>query len=454
MTDKITEMNSEKLPIKTKLAYGVSDLGITLPLSAITFVLLYFYTNVVGLSPVLAGLALLIPKGWDAISDPLMGQITDRTKSRWGRRRPYLLFGAVPYAIFFIFLFSPPMRASENVIFTYLLIFFTLFFTASTVLYVPYNALLPELSLDHHERTKLIGFRQPFSILGWVTGSALILPIVGLFSTEAAGFYFTAVIFGAIAIAVFYTTFLSVREREDFTRMEALPILESFKLTLKNRLFWLFIVAYCFISIGFTTFSATVIYYAEYWLGNKELFTIIMGLVMGCILVSIPLWVFLSGKFGKKESFVAGTLILIVAMIFLLFYPRGVGPGLFAIFAVAGIGTGAYFIFPFAIMPEIIDVDEVRSGTRREGAYYGIFFLISKLAVAISPMVVGIVLEMTGYDAELTLQSESALTGIRLLASIIPFFFFAAGFIFLLFFPMGKKVYEELKKQQDKLIKG
>lgn len=430
------------LSLKTKLAYAVSDLGITLPLSAISFFILYFYTDVLKVAPYLVGLTMTIAKAWDAVADPLMGQITDNTRSRWGRRRPYLLFGAFPYAVFFILLWAPWDTGNEWYNFIRLMVLFILFFTSSTVLSIPYNALLPELALDPHERTKLSGYRQYFSVLGWVSGSALVLPLVGALAEGSRGFFLMSLIFGAIACAVFIITFFGIREREDFSRGESFPILKSFRLTLRNRPFWILIAVYSFTSLGYMILTSVLIYYAKYWLGNAELFTPMMATVMGFILISVPFWVFLSGKIGKKESFLAGIAVLVAACFLLMVYPRGAGTWFYFIMAVAGIGTGAYFLFPYAIMPEIVDLDELETGTRREGAYFGIYFFIFKLSIALAPLIVGVVLDLFGYKPDTEL-SENALLGIRSLVGILPLALFLVGMAFLFKFPLSKKRYEE-----------
>ncbi len=377
----------EGLSFRAKIAYGLSDLGITLPLSSIAFFLLYFYTDVIHFSPMLAGTALLVAKAWDAVSDPLMGQISDTTKSRWGRRRPYLLFGALPYALLFILIWTP--QAGSGTVINYLLVItlFILFFTASTVVTVPYNALLPELALSPHERTKLTAYRQPFSVIGWVAGSALVLPLVAALGGGRQGYIFMACIFGAVALVVFLITAYSVRERADFSQKDPLPISRSFILTAKNGPFWWFIGAYSLVSLGYTILSGVLIFYAKYWLLNEGLFTVMMGIVMGVLLISIPLWVWISGKIGKKEAFLIGIVVLIVSAAAIFFLPPTGGLFLFLLMGLAGIGTGAYFLFPYSILPEIIDYDELTSGTRREGAYFGIAFLIFKISIALAPFI-------------------------------------------------------------------
>ncbi len=437
--------SDEKLPLATKIAYGVSDLGITLPLSTVAFFLLYFYTDIAHFSPTLVGTALLVAKVWDAVADPLMGQISDMTKSPWGRRRPYLFFGALPYAVLFVLIWTPLVTRSEIINSVLLTAVFIAFFSASTVVTVPYNALLPELALAPHERTKLTAYRQPFSVIGWVAGSALVIPLVAMLGGDKRGFFLTAVVFSMVALLVFLITAFSIREREDFSRREALPIVKSFALTLKNGAFWWFIAAYSLVSLGYTILSGVLIYYAKYWLGDKNLFTPMMGIVMGVLLLSVPLWVWLSGKIGKKESFMIGIVVLIAAALAIFFLPRDDRTLLYVFMAVAGVGTGAYFLFPYAMLPEIIDLDELTSGTRREGAYFGIAFLIFKVSIALAPFITGAILANVGYVPDMP-QNERALAGIRWLVGGVPSALFVLGLIFLAFFPLSKAKYGEIER--------
>ncbi len=431
------------LSLRTKIAYGVSDLGITLPLSSIAFFLLYFYTDVVHLSPLLAGTALLVAKAWDAVSDPLMGQISDATRSRWGRRRPYLLFGALPYAILFVLIWTAHVSSSATVNYLIVTGLFILFFTASTIVTVPYNALLPELALLPHERTKLTAYRQPFAVIGWVAGSALVLPLVAALGGGRQGYILMAAIFGVVALIVFLITATSVRERIDFSRKGSVPIGRSFILTFKNRPFWWFIAAYSLVSLGYTILSGVLIYYAKYWLLNEGLFTVMMGIVMGFLLLSIPLWVWVSGKIGKKEGFLIGIVVLIVSAGAIFFLPPTGGAFLFILMGLAGIGTGAYFLFPYSILPEIIDYDELTSGTRREGAYFGIAFLIFKISIALAPFITGTILTTLGYVPDAP-QTQQTLLGIRLLVGVIPSILFALGLIFLWAFPLNRRYCEDI----------
>jgi GPH family glycoside/pentoside/hexuronide:cation symporter len=441
-----TTNNANGISFRTKIAYGVSDLGITLPLSSIAFFLLYFYTDVAHFSPMLAGTALLIAKAWDAVSDPIMGQISDTTRSRWGRRRPYLLFAAVPYALLFVLIWTP--RVSSNPVVDYLLVtlLFILFFTASTIVTVPYNALLPELALLPHERTKLTAYRQPFSVIGWVAGSALVLPLVAWLGGGRLGYITMAAIFGVVALIVFLITALSVRERADFSQKGSVSISRSFTLTFKNRPFWWFIGAYSLVSLGYTILSGVLIYYAKYWLSNEGLFTVMMGIVMGFLLLSVPLWVWISGKIGKKEAFLIGIVVLIGSAAAIFFLPRTGGIFLYLLMGLAGIGTGAYFLFPYSILPEIIDYDELTSGVRREGAYFGIAFLIFKISIALAPFITGAILARVGYIPDVP-QTEQTLLGIRLLVGAIPSAFFVLGLVFMWIFPIGRLDSEEIVKK-------
>jgi Na+/melibiose symporter-like transporter len=331
------------------------------------------------------------------------------------------------------------------VTFCYLLFSLILFFTASTAVTVPYNALLPELSLDPHERTTLSAWRQPFSIFGLTTGIVLLLPLVAYFGGGRDGFLKTALVFGLVAIIVFFITFSGVRERPDFMKKESLPMAESFSETVKNRPFWIFIAVCFLVSVGYAVFSAVLIYYVNYWLGSEKQLINIMGIVMGFSLLSIPVWVYISGRIGKKDAFLVGIAVLMIGAVLLLIHPRDVSYFLYAIMGIVGIGAGAYYLFPYAIMPEIVDFDEIVTKTRREGVFFGIYLFIFKIAIGTASLVTSFVLDGFGYIPNVE-QTETALFGIRMLVGGIPLVFFILGFLALLKFPLTKKRYEEISQ--------
>jgi GPH family glycoside/pentoside/hexuronide:cation symporter len=227
---------SEKLPMKTKVLYGIADLGIALLTSSIQFFLLFYYTDIAGINPGLAGTALLVGKfTWDAINDPVFGYLSDRTRSRWGRRKPYMLLGAIPFGLSIWLLFSLPPGLVGVKAFLAVLGSFLLADTTQTLVSVPYYALSAELTYDYDERTSLISIRMIFTVLGYILGAAATTAVAGMFMgmgwSKTAAYSGMGAIFGVVAIITMLVTVLGVKETP---RPDLMPAKMALKQQLKH----------------------------------------------------------------------------------------------------------------------------------------------------------------------------------------------------------------------------
>ncbi|MDR2102753.1 MAG: MFS transporter, partial [Treponema sp.] len=199
-------MGNQKLSVRQKLGFGIFDLGGNMFFTLMGFWCLKYLTDVVGLAAALAGAALMVGKLWDAVTDPVMGYLSDRTRSRWGRRRPYLLFGALPMMLTMLFFFTSPHIESPLLLTLWAIAALMLLNTASTVINIPYSSLTPELTDDYHERTSLNGYRFGCAVFGTITGAAAVQPLVSAFAHPQAadplldkrGFSMMGLILGAL----------------------------------------------------------------------------------------------------------------------------------------------------------------------------------------------------------------------------------------------------------------
>ncbi len=213
-------MDSGKLPIKTKVGFGVCDLGGNLFFTVIAFLLLNYLTDTLGVSAGLAGIVIMIGKIWDAVTDPVVGYLSDKTRTRWGRRRPYILFGSVPLFIMMILMFTNPHLTGQWPLFTWSVVIFCLLCTAYTLVNIPYSALTPELTKDFHERTSLNGYRFGFAVIGTLLGAGAALPLVDLFANKNTGFTVMGTVFGFLMMATALATVIMVREPEGGGRVQ------------------------------------------------------------------------------------------------------------------------------------------------------------------------------------------------------------------------------------------
>ena len=446
-------MPPEKLPLKVKLGYGVCDLGGNLFFTVIAFLLLNYLTDTVGISAGLAGTIIMVGKIWDAVTDPVAGYLSDNTRSRWGRRRPYIFCGAIPLFLTMIVMFTNPRLESQGVLFAWGVAAFCLLCTAYTVVNIPYSALTPELTRDFHERTSLNGYRFGFAVVGTLLGAGAALPLVNAFSDRNTGFTVMATTFGFIMMATAMTTAVTVKEP---ARPAACPGQGFFKTYLSvfgNRPYVLILLTYALHVTALTVVSGVAIYYFKYVHHNEALTTAAMLTLLVTAMVFIPVSVIASRKIGKKAAYGFGMLTF-AAGIMAVFFLGHLRPPSFsiALMAVAGIGMGFTYALPYAMVPDAIEYDYLRTGKRTEGAFYGIWTFGFKIGQAVALGITGAVLSFCGYVPDAA-QSASALFGIRLLLGPIAAVIFLFALAALYFYPINEARYNVILEGIGKMEK-
>jgi GPH family glycoside/pentoside/hexuronide:cation symporter len=439
---------SGKLPVRVKLGFGVCDLGGNLYFTVVAFWLLNYLTDTVGLAAGLAGTVIMVGKIWDAVTDPMVGWLSDRTRSRWGRRRPYILFGSLPLGIMMLVMFINPGLQSQARLFVWGLLTFCLLGTALTVVNIPYSALTPELTSDFHERTSLNGYRSVFMVLGTLLGAGAALPLVDLFASENTGWMAAGGVFGAVMTVTALITFLSVREPEAAGPPQKTGFMASYFLVFKNRTFLSLLAAFLLHITAVTVVSGIMVYYFKYLYLREELTTPALLVLLLTTMVFIPVSVGVSRRIGKKHTYFTGLLIIAAACmsIFWLGHRWGI-PFFYAASFVAGIGLSTTYTIPWSMIPDTVEYDVAETGTRREGAYYGIWTFATKIGQALAIGLMGWVLELSGFAAEKA-QTAGALLGIRLLIGPLSALLFAAAAAVLLTYPITEARYREILSRQ------
>ncbi len=537
----LDEPEVEKLNLSTKIAYGAGDMGPAITANILVFFLLYFFTNVAGLPPGLAGSILAIGKVGDAINDPITGILSDRTRTRWGRRIPWMLLGTIPFGFFFFLQWIVPHFSDDKAtndwgLFIYYIAIAILFNLAYTAVNLPYTALTPELTQDYNERTNLSSFRFAFSIGGSILSLILatfifaVYPddpiqqylILGLVSTlvsvvalfwctlriqergaepilntkqkKRLGFFLagigilavgygivTAVMGGGtinlgiilavllgLEIAVFSITLISsetethLRDRSFIANRTAddnpnLSFSQQLKIAFTNKPFLYIIGIYLCSWLAVQLTASILIYFVVSWMGMAEsAFPLVAIAVQGTALFMLFIWKGISAKVGKKAVYFMGSIIWIIAQGGLFFIQPGQTNLLYILAMMAGCGVSVAYLIPWSMIPDVIELDELNTGQRREGIFYSFMVLLQKFGLALALFLVGQGLELAGFieripGGEIPIQPDSALLAIRIAVAPLPTVALIGGLILAYFYPLTREVHAEIRlKLQEK----
>lgn len=441
---------SEKLSTKLKVLYGVADLGIAMLTASIQFWLLFFYTDVAHIDPAMAGTALMVGKlTWDAINDPFFGYISDRTKTRWGRRRPWMLVGAIPLGLATWLMFSIPEGLTGIKAFLAVLITFLLFDTFHTMCSVTYYAMTPELTFDYNERTSLTTIREVYTVVGYILGAAITTILAGVFQnafhwTTKGSWSALGATFGAVAAITVLTTALTVKERKRAELVpSAMPPLKSVMQTFKNKPFMQLMAAQFMSSFSFTLLTTLLPYFLIYQMNMEAQLPIVMMLLLVFIGIFLFPWKAISDKISKGVSYAIGLFIASLAVIATFFYPHAPSPLIYVTAIVAGIGFSGQWVFPWSMIPDVVEYDQLHTGERCEGIYYGMWAFLGKFTGALGIAVSGWALKLFGYVANVQ-QTPQALLGIRLFFGPVPAIVLILSLPLLIWYPITRASHAKL----------
>ena len=437
-----------KLSVGTKLGYGVCDLGGNLFFTAMGFWSLYYLTDTVGVPAAAAGIAVMIGKLWDAVTDPMMGYISDRTRSRWGRRRPYLLFAALPLFLSMWWFFTNPHITDSTLVTIWAAFALCFLNTAYTVVNIPYSALTPELTQDYHERSSLNGFRFGFAVFGTLLGAGAVLPIVNAFANKNTGYSAVGAILGLIMMISALITFASVREPDHSKEPKPTEkFFETFLAVFKNRHYVIVLLTYALNLTALTFVQGILAYYFKYLYRNEAMTTLAMVLLLVTAMVCIPISVIVSKHIGKKRTYQFSLSILAISCLAIFFLGHILGMNFFlAMMLFAGIGIGFGYVAPFAMVPDTVEVDALKTGKRKEGAFYGMWTFTSKVGTSLAIALTGVILSLAKYVAPNStnlspLQPESTTLAIRMLIGPVPAVIFIAAIVLIQFYKLNEKEY-------------
>ena len=438
-------MNSETLTNRVRAGYGIGDYAICLYWSGIGLYLLYFYTDLVGISPILAGWIYALGIGWDAITDPFMGYLAERTKTKMGSYRPFIYYGSIPLALSFVLLFwVPPFEGT--VLFLFLILVNLIHRSCFTIVSVPYSSLTARITNDSNERTKLTTARMISASFGTLSMSALAFPLIAYFggADEAFGFLWLAIISGLIAIALLSVTVYSVREKVDEIVTSNLPNFVSITKTVAtNYPFW--IVFGCILILGSTgvMFNKNLIYFVKYGLELHEYQGLILGVSSGASFLSLPFWAYLALKIGKRETWLISMTIAFIGLLLFFYYPIASLNELLILLALIGVGNGAGGVLFWSMLPDTVEYGEWKSGIRTESSLYGFMTFAQKSSIAVAALILGFLLSGIGFEPN-QIQSKETISGMKFMMSWIPICGIIISLVLMYFYPISTKFHGEL----------
>lgn len=445
--------SSSGLTLTTRLAYGFGDVTGAVIAAVYGFFMQAFLLDVAGLAPASAGLIFALAQIWDAVTDPAMGRISDRTRSRWGRRRPFLLFGAVPLGLaFFLHWWVPQVGQLE--LFFYYLVIALLMRTAFTVVSIPYTAMTPDLAPDYHGRTQLNLFRFVFSILGGLVAVVLHPLLISAGGDVYTGHLLSGAVWCFVIVISTWTCFAYTREHPELMSRPEQPhtIGQRLDIVIRNKPYLLATSIFLLSWVALQFIQANLLLYARYWLDAEAQFTLYVAVLQVTAAAFLPVWTWVSGRIGKARTYVAGIAVWIAVLIGLFFIQPGQSDLLFVVAFLAGIGVSAAYLVPWSMLPDTIEHNELTTGERQEGLFYGFFVFLQKLGLSAGLGLSGLALGLAGYltpsveggELQLVNQPDTVLLTLRLIVSFVPAAILALSIPLALAYPITEQRHREI----------
>jgi GPH family glycoside/pentoside/hexuronide:cation symporter len=441
ITESHSAAHAPKLGLGRITGYGVGDFAFNLAFTFCSLFLLYFYTDILGLSATTGGLIIMVALIWEGATDPVVGMLANKTRSRWGRYRPYLLLGALPLALSFVMMFVPT-GLSGTALALYAFVTHLLFRTIYTFVNIPYIALSAQMTSDSVDRSKLAGARMIFAILCGLVLAAGSLPLVSAMGGGNSGFFGLSLIYGAIVVAILLLCFSTTRE--DVQMIDQHPTLpEMLRAVRSNRPFLLLLAATLLGSVGYTMSGKAFVYYMKYYAGSEA--TVTTGLVTGLLAAALAMvpWIWLAKRTSKRTVWLSGVVLTSGVSVAMFILAPKVGPLLWSLLAVAGVGNAAFILSFWSMVPDTVEYGELKTGTRAEGAVFGFMIFSQKVALGLGTGLLGVILDLIGYRAN-QVQTPETLHGITIMFTLVPLALGATAAAFIWFYPLDQQTHRRL----------
>lgn len=437
----------EPLSTGVKLAYAGPTFALAGMAIPIFVYMAKFYADVVLVPLGYLALAIALARAFDAITDPLMGWLSDRTRTRVGRRRPYLVLGAPLCALAFFALFSPPAGFGGDASVVWFGACFLLYFVFHTIFVIPYNALGAELSLDYHERSSLFGWRESFALVGTISAAVAPFPLIAWLSSQRTAYSALAAFYAIAMIALGTLAFLRLRERPDFADRASNPFVPGVRRALRNRPFRILLGSYVASSVTAAIPATLLPFFIAYVVRPEhEVFWTAVAITSHFVtgLISIPIWVAASKRYGKRASWLTAFGVAILALGGAFLVGEGDVEQGIALLAVAGVAFGGQLLLTPSIQADVIDYDELQTGRRREAQYGALWALLPKLVAIPGAAIPLAILGAIGYQPNAE-QTPQVVLAIRVLFALVPAGFSSVAFAIAWRFPIDERMHRQIR---------
>ena len=443
-----------KLTFTEKLGYGLGDAASNFFFQVFNIFLLYYYTDVFGIAPAAVGLMFIVTKVVDAISDPLMGLIADRTQTRWGKFRPYLLFGAIPYGVMGYLMFAgPDMSDTGKLVYAYAT--YTLMMLAYTVINVPYSALLGVMSSNSLERTSLSSYRFVCAFsAAWLIGT-FVTPLKNILGggNEVLGFKLTMAIFAVVSIALFWVTFATTRERVA-PKPQKCTIREDFGIMLQNGPWMALFFAAIFTLMNVAVRAGSTMYYFKYFVGDDgtpiflifDKTAVFMSTGLFAMVLGISCTKALAARFDKRSLLIALSFLNALTVAGFYFIPADKYALMLAVNCIGAFIIGPTPALVWAMYADTADYGEWKTGRRTTGLVFSALQFAQKLGLAVGAGLAGFILSLFGFVANQP-QTDLSITGIRLMFSVFPCALALAGVVAVYFYPLSDRKVKQIEHE-------
>ena len=457
--------SSRRLQLPLKIVYGSGDWSLASFGTMRTILLGIFLADVVGINVRLISIVVLVGVIWDAINDPLVGLFSDRVRTRWGRRRPFLLWFAIPFGLSFPLMWIAPQWPSQAALLIHVTLAYMISDTLFTLVSVPFYSLTPELTPDYDERTSLTTYRMLFNLVASLTTAVVAPQIINVAATPRQGYTQIAYIFGALAAIPFLSIFFATRKATVIYEGEEPSMIESFKAAWSNKPFRSATAINLLNWLTVDLVALMLPFFITYWLmqgvqnaettlplvGEIAVQSVIFGLFLGTAVLALPLWSMLAQRLDKRTAYIMGMSVWLVAQVLFLTVQPGQLNYAFLLAALAGVGVSTAHILPDALFPDVIEWDELFTGQRREGIYYGVRTFVRKVTTAGALAVAFQILGGFGYlsppQGQLVFQqSPSTLLAIRLLVGPAGVLTLIGAIIAAFFYPLSRERHARVRR--------